>query len=511
MVAAACWAWLPGTALDEKAFDLVVRGFANPPFFVSGSGKQADPWKLRTFESTAKTDARHAPIVVSLDDDLEGFFQSSPPSPVDLAVIFSNLQRLGVKNASASAVLAWSDPDPIGLVALDKVISRFDSVVMAAPLSRGAVPEAMPDAFRNASLPMSAIQGNTAELPLVNRIPIPGVILGRANSLAGFQVLESEKGTGFTPLLARWDDRVVFAFPLLTVMRHLDLPIEGMEIRLGEYLKLSPQGPTVPIDSFGRLGVPLKSLPALQVIRAEALIDAEEDAISPSARGPLVLRDDRSAAEPSTRAFSRQVAAMIAAISSDAGLSDTRAYRRLPLAWETFLLLLPVWITLGTGRLPSFPRHIVFLIFGGLLIAAQVLAAGSAHAWLPGLACMASALTGWFAGRPGEKIAAVSVAPESIMALEPEPVEPIPDFAPPPETPPPTMDPVDEAFPETLPPKKKTARKKPAAKTTEKKTTPPKSPAPKKSATPKKEPAKKKTPKADTPPKDPSPGKKRKN
>ncbi len=504
MVAAACWAWLPGTAVDEKAFDLVVRGFANPPFFVSGSGKQADPWKLRTFEPTAKTDARHAPVVVSLDDDLEGFFQSSPPSPVDLAVIFSNLQRLGVKNASSSAVLAWSDPDPIGLVALDKVISRFESFVMAAPLSRGAVPEAMPEAFRNASLPLSAVKGSTSELPLVNRIPVPGVILGRANTLAGFQSLESEKSTGFAPLLARWDDRVVFSFPLLAVIRHLNLPLDGMEIRLGEYLKLGPQGPTVPMDAFGRLGVPLKSLPALQVIRAEALIDAEEGVISPSARGPLVLRDDRSAADPSTRGFSRQVAAMIAAISSDAGLSSPRAFSRLPTRWEIFLLLLTAMIPLAAGRVSPFARHIVFMIVAGGIITAQLLAAGSAAIWLPGLPCMAALLTCWIAGARQEKITATplpSIAPEESPSIPieeiPAPVSlPLPELA--------TIHAVE------TPAEPEAAKKRAARKTAAKKTATPK-PAAKKTAAPKKESTRKKTPKEPAPEKEPATKKKRKS
>lgn len=504
MVAAACWAWLPGTAVDEKVFKLVVRGFANPPFFVSGSGKQGDPWKLRTFEPTAKSDTRHAPIVISLDDDVEGFFQSSPPSPIDLAVIFSNLQRLGVKNASSSAVLAWSDPDPIGLMALDKAISRFDSVVMAAPLSRGAVPEAMPEAFRNASLPISAVTGSTSELPLVNRIPIPGVILGKTNTLAGFQSLESEKNTGFTPLLARWDDRVVFAFPLLTVMRHLDLPLDGMEIRLGEFLKLSPQGPTVPIDSFGRLGVPLKSLPALQVIRAEALIDADQDVFPPSAKGPLVLRDDRSAAEPRTRTFSRQVAAMITAISSDAGLSETRAFHRIPAFWEVTLMLMIALIPLAAGRLSSFASHIVFMIVAGGGITAQVIAAGTAAIWLPGLPCTAALLAGWAIFAPRE-INPAAALPE--IATDEAPVIPAEETHAPidlPSTDSATIPIVDP--PSEIPAPKKTAARKTAAKKT-----PTTKAAPKKAATPKKEPARKKAPKEPAPEKAPPKRKKPKS
>ena len=154
------WMWLPGTAIDRVAFTAVARGFANPPFFIAGNGSHASPWKLRTFAAKNLTDKRQAPVIVSLGDDPDGFFQSSPPSPIDLAVILSNFQRLGAHQAATAVVLAWESPDPIGLAALDKALSRFDSLVMAAPLARGAVPEQIPPAFRKASVPLETLRGD---------------------------------------------------------------------------------------------------------------------------------------------------------------------------------------------------------------------------------------------------------------------------------------------------------------------------------------------------------------
>ena len=323
--ATVAWLWLPGTALDRAAFSAVARGFANPPFFISGNGSHAGPWKLRTFVSHAKPDSRQSPVIVSLGDDPEGVFQSSPPSPIDLAVILANFQRLGAKKAATAAVLAWDAPDPIGLTALDKAISRFDSLVMAAPLSRGAVPEPMPPAFRRASIARDKVHGDVSSLPVVNRIPIPGIILGKENTLAGFQLLESEPATDFPPLLARWEDRIVFSFPLLTVLQGLELPLDGIEIRPGQFLKLSPDGPILPIDQYGRLTIPLKPLAPGAEIPAEALIDGGDELFPKQAPGSVILRDLRSAAEPATRAYSRQLPALIATITS-AGLAPEHEF-----------------------------------------------------------------------------------------------------------------------------------------------------------------------------------------
>jgi hypothetical protein len=388
VAALAVWVVVPGTGVDRAAFTAVARSFVNPPLFVSGQGTRADPWKLRAFSPESKSDRRNAPVIVALQDDPEGFFQSSPPAPIDLAVIFTNFHRLGAKKAATAAVLAWEKPDPIGLAALEKSLARFDSLVMAAPLSRGAVASAMPRAFRRASIPLAGVRGDTSLLPLVNRVPIPGVILGGPNALAGFSVLEAEAADRFPPLLARWEDRVVFGFPLLTVLQRLDLPTDGVEVRLGEYLKLSPAGPTMPIDDYGRLAVPLKPIRGLAEISAEALIDGGDDLFPKQAPDPVILRDDRSAAEPATRSFSQNLSATIAAIASDEGLAEVREYPRLAPVWEIEFLAVFVIVLTLLSKASDFTRRLGFLVVAGVCLSAQWIALGMASVWLPGLAAL---------------------------------------------------------------------------------------------------------------------------
>lgn len=459
-IAMGCWKFLPGSDADRALFSTVAGSFANPPLFVTGQGIPADPWKLNSMTSGAKPDKREAPLVISLGDDVGGFFQSSPPAPIDLAVIFSNIQRLGAKKAASAAVLAWESPDTIGLAALDKALAKFDSLVMAAPLSRGSVPLPLPSAFRRGSLPLTAVSGDASALPVVNRIPIPGVILGGEKSVAGFTTLESELSAAGPPLLARWDDRVVFAFPLLIVLQRNNFPLDGMEIRLGEYLKLSADGPIIPLDADGRLAAPLKSIAGFAEISAENLIDGGDDLFPKTAPEPVVLRDDQSAADPATRAYSQKLSAMVASIGSREAFSRSDAYRRLPENWEAGILgSLVLAVTLFCGQ-AEFRRHVIFGVLAGVWVVAQWLAAGLASVWLPGIAAFATISAAVIVAKLIRGTAAKPLR-ESLAPEEPEAVlesPPAPQPAPEETT---AAAPVAEEMP---PAKKATVSKVPAKK-----------------------------------------------
>lgn len=417
------WKSVPGTDLDRTAFTTVAAGFVNPPLFVEGQGTQAAPWELRSFSLERKPDKRQAPVIVSLGDDLEGFFQASPPAPIDLAVVLKNFQRLGAKKAATAAVMAWETADAVELTAFESSLDGFDSLVMAAPLSRGAIASAMPPAFRRASIPLSAIPGDSSGLPVVNRVPVQGVVLKGKNSTAGFSVLESETASAFPPLLARWEDRVVFSFPLLTVLQRLDLPPEGMEIRLGEYLKLGPKGPIVPIDEYGRLAIPLKPISAYTEIPAQALIDGGDDLFPKQAPDPVILRDDRTAADPGTRAFSRMLSATVAGMASNEGVAPSRVYPRLVRDWELGILgAVVVFLTLFCG-LSNFSRHLGAIVLAGGCAGAQWIALGTASVWLP----MLPALAAIVAAVVVSKIVAIRAPvaariPEPVIEEEPAPV-----------------------------------------------------------------------------------------
>lgn len=382
------WQVLPGSALDRMAFGLAARAFANPPWFIDGFGSRDTPWQLRTLTSLPGVDARGAPVVVSLDDDPQGVFQASPPSPVDMAVVFSNFHRLGVEKAASAAVLAWDAPDPIGLAALEKTLSRFDSLAMAAPLARGATAGPMPPAFRRTSVAASSVPGDLSMLPRVNRLAVPDMVLVGERTMAGFQVLESESVGDRQPLLARWEDRVVFAFPLVVLMQRFEVLPDAVEVRLGQHLKLGRHGPLVPIDRHGRLDAPLPLAVPLAEIPAGALIQGSSELFPRQAPDPVILRDDRSTVEPATAAFSRGLAAVVAGIASDAGLAAPVDYPRVGFAGELAILGVVCAVLAAVAGLAAFARHIAFAAIAAGILVVQLAAFAWGQAWWPGLAAL---------------------------------------------------------------------------------------------------------------------------
>lgn len=446
----AVWAWVPGTSLDRAAFAAVCRAFTNPPYFVNGEGKPSAPWQLRSFTDNDRIDPAKTPVVISLGDDPNNIFQSSPQSPLDLAVILSNFQRHGVTRPAIAAVLAWDNPDVMSFNSLETKLASFPSVTMAAPLARGAVPETMPPSFRRASIPLEKVAGDGNTLPVVNRVPVSGVILGGENCTAGFQSIDSDQTGGRPPMLARWDDRVVFAFPLVAAMQHLTVSPQQVEVRLGEWVKLGPKGPTLPIDRFGRLTMPLPEVSARTTVPAEDLIDADPGIIPDADRSLVFLRDDHSAADSATRAFSRSLATISTAITSDAGLRQAAVFRRAETRTELATLggltLIIAWLA---GR-TRFQQTVGFLSLAGLCLISQWLAAGFSQLWFPGIAAMGGVFTAALLCRilPEKASAPVSVVesePPSKVHSETKPTEPTSET------------PTSEAVPEAVaePPTKK--------------------------------------------------------
>jgi hypothetical protein len=461
--------YLPSTPVDRALFTTVIRSTANPPFIISGDGSRAQPWSLRVLSPYQKADPASAPVVISLGDDPDGIFQSSPPSPVDLAIILKNLRRLGATQAAVSAILAWEKPEPIDLAALDGELANFSRIVTAAPLSRAANTSAIPPTFRRASLALDQIQGDTSVLPTVNRVSLPGVILGGEKALSGFSLIEQEPAES-TPLIARWDDRAVFAFPLLAVLAQYQLPLEGIQIDLGNFIKLSANGPIIPIDAYGRLTTPLGKS-GQKTIAADAVIDRQEPL------GPnhlILLRDDQSNAETATRDFSRKVAPLIADMASGAGMSTQEIFRRLAEPWEIALLSAVALLLAIFALRPSFPRQIGFALIAALIIIVDFIAASAASIWLPGMAALAAVFTAFLVSRLffREAVTAPAAAPQVVMIPEiiPEP-QPVVVAIAEPEAPP--------AVVTAIPPAKKAAAKK---STVAKKAAAKKTPAAKKSA-----------------------------
>ena len=390
--------FVPGSWLDGLVFRWMAGMVDGQTVWVGGEGSHEDPWKLRVLIGEADDPSDAAPVMVWVGEDPDGIFQASPPSPVDYAVIFSNMSRLGVRHAACAVVLAWDEPDMIGLLALEKTLGGFESMVMAAPVSRGAVGQALPQSFRRASLPLDVVAGDVKGLPLVNRVPVADVWLGGEKTLAGFSVVESEEDGGQPFVCARWDDRVVLSFALCAVVARLGVRVEAVEVRLGEYVRIGKDGPMVPIDERGRLRAGVLEMKGAVDRPAEGLIDAKEGLAD-----AVVLADGRGLADAEVRRFSRNLAGEVAAVAGEAGLSDLRRYVRMPVVVEWLATGLVAIVLAALFWLPVSRARLVLAVFMAIVVmgaGVQVLVFLWAMKWLPGAgwvvpACVAGGVLWW--------------------------------------------------------------------------------------------------------------------
>lgn len=347
LAAIVMWLLIPGSRMDRAAAQWLARGFGKGSVIISGSGIAADPWKLRSNPAVDVSELQ--PTTVALMDDLEGIFQSSPHSPIDLAVIFKNLRDLGTRQLACSVLLAWEDPDPISLTAMESALLEFDSVVLAIPVTRGAIMNAMPPDLRRASLPTQQLGGDSSLLPTVNRASVPTLIHGGENAMAGFEVIDSEPSAQHIHLMARWDERVIFSFPVLAALQHLGLKPEDLIIELGSHLQLGKAGPAIPIDEFGRLAIDKAAVMPETDMQAKELIDARagDEGLAPLEQ--VTLCDLRSHADIDTRDFNRMIPYSMAVLMRGQSRATEMTMARLNSACELpILLALALLMSLAT-------------------------------------------------------------------------------------------------------------------------------------------------------------------
>jgi len=379
MAAAMTVWWLsPGSALDRTLFTWVARGFYNPPVQIAPGPDRG--WLLSFADGR---NARRDPFVsISLGDDPQGIFQESPQSPVDLAVVFSNIHRLGARHAASAVVLAWDDPDAVGIAALEQSMDAFDSITTCAPVTRGAVPQPMPPAFRRSSLDASTVAGGGG-LPVVNRLPVLDVFLGGNRSFAGFQRIESEPDDG-RHLLAIWGDRVIPSFALVVAMQQAGVQPSELVVRLGKSIRLGADGPLIPIDGAGRLDPRVASPPSFQRIAAEELIDRRELIVETTDARAVVLYDDRSIAEPATRRFSEQLSGTLGAILATCEPMRAKPYPASGIAIDWLLLgALCLGLAAGSTSRSSFAGGVSLLVVSAGWAALVICAFALLDCWLP--------------------------------------------------------------------------------------------------------------------------------
>jgi hypothetical protein len=417
LAALVAWVFLPGTFMDRGLFSLTARSFAETPFFITGKGSHDSSYTLRTLKRQAETPGDPLPDIV-VTDDPDRVFQTSPPSPVDFAIILKNLRRLGRESVAVGMPLAWPQPDVISLMALDQQLDALPSVVTAAPLSRGAIPSPLPRAFRRASVGISEIHGNGRDLPVVNRVSLPDVLLGNNTSLAGFTALESEPDGALPHLLARWDDRVVFSFQLLAALADHKVSPAEIEIRLGEYISLGADGPFIPIDDFGRLAFAPPASDNSASIPAENLIDAPDDFLRDRRAGTVLIRNGMSATDEASLRFSEALVPTVSLLADPSGTSASRAYNRIPWLAELLLIASLVCLLFGLENFTKTRDRRALVILAGVLVILHFILVPLTGTWPPTLPALAAILTAIPLTARRDIVAIAPIIPEAPAAKQ---------------------------------------------------------------------------------------------
>jgi hypothetical protein len=326
---AACWL-IPGTKVERYAFLVTTIPFTASQSVIDGDGSPEKPYANKT---SRRLDLKNIsqPLDITITDDPNQIFQESPPSPVDFAIILKNLTRLHQDSVALGIPLTWNDPETIPLAALDQQLDAIPNLITAAPLSRGSIPEPLPAAFRRGSISLSQVHGNTALVPIVNRIPIPGVLLGNKTSRAGFTNLESEPDKNSLPLIAIWNDRVVLSFQLLTALNHLQVSPSSIEVHLGRHIYLGDKSYYIPIDSYGRLSLFPEAFKKFKPkpYPAENLLDVQEQAFTNHNFQPVVIRNTHSAQDLPSMEFSNSLIQSITLLSNPSNGFSIKYYSYL--------------------------------------------------------------------------------------------------------------------------------------------------------------------------------------
>ena len=211
---------------------------------------------------TANTDgATASPSITILriekDDDIFDW----PPTAIDFATMFNQLNLFTPKAIAVEPVLFWQDPHP----------QRFSSLVrkseVLSPLLLGvefevnsAAVEAIEENLLKEFEPITNITGDKSKLPRFTDVQsIPDESLRKHHQLAHTYIDLgggdlSDQDVLKVPLLARHRDHVFASFVLKAVLLHEQIPVDEIEVRLGESIKAG-DSLNIPIDSSGHFAV----------------------------------------------------------------------------------------------------------------------------------------------------------------------------------------------------------------------------------------------------------------
>jgi len=373
---------------------------------IVGTGDYGAPRAVRGMPTMVSEEQVVVPQFLAFGDDPEEIFQSSPPSPTDLAVVLAELYDIGHRKLAVATPMAWKEPGEVEVTALNHELGRFSPAIVGVPLVRGLTPTALPPAFAQASVPTDRVEGGARLLPIVNQLAVPNPQFGGESTWAAFTRLENEQDPEFSegavpvrvPMLARWGGRVVLALPLAVTMARFGVKAEELRIAPGRDIHLGRFGPVIPIDEFGRTRVVSGCAKRVVVVSADETVRPPGEAVPASlnpGKLPIILRDERKEAPPAEKAYSEHLADVLVALDHAPRSNLLLPLCRLQVVVEILIMGVFAGFSAWFCCMRGWSRHLLFFFLTGGAFGLSWALLAIWHVAPPPLALLGAPIAGW--------------------------------------------------------------------------------------------------------------------
>lgn len=356
---------------------------------------------------------------ITITDDPSRIFETSPPSPLDYAIILQKLYEQGYRSVILTTRMTW-DQDPVSTdatptgtdniqlstQALSYKLAQFDRAVIALPITRGATPQDLPAALQRALIPFDQVHGNSQLIPTVNQVSLPTTMDGGINTLAGFSRIESTpESDTHIPLLAHWENQgLIPSLELLTIMSAHGISPSDVSVQCGKFIRLGTTGPVIPIDEYGQTpppsdnaNHPSRTPPTAQ--KAEDILTKKTPsstaAIAPPTNTLCIIHADGEKTNPTNLLTAQRLTQLKTLCETLPTPGEPTIYHKLPLIYELLILLALALITGRLATLTPYNRHLAFALTLPLIIITLLVLMDSTHQWFGLTAPIIAILTAW--------------------------------------------------------------------------------------------------------------------
>lgn len=209
------------------------------------------------------------PIISLHQSSTLASFAHHPPTPMDYAVLLYQLHLHGAKHIYISAPFSWSpEPDNIVKSAFTYEFSRFQSHLLALPMSESIRQDEIPAALNQWCIPAENIKADFSLFPRADKLVSSSSELSfpelniAASVVENNQLFHSPSTDRTHPLLVRWGEKLLPTLPLVAALNALDLSPQAVHLTADNKLILGDKR-VIPLDSQARAATPPNTAPTI--------------------------------------------------------------------------------------------------------------------------------------------------------------------------------------------------------------------------------------------------------